>query len=255
MKPSTIASRQYLNSTSKLTSRIALYTYSKNPTSWFQWLGTRLPLSGDLLEVGSGTGEIWKHVNHANVKLTLTDFSPAMCAQLRELDIANATVEQCDAAALPYSDQRFDCVLASHMIYHVDNPDIVLRELSRVLKPGGSIAVTMAEKSLGSNDHEIGIVATAIGRPLQVMKNSKINSGNAVDFLERYSTGIERDVYSIELGVPKADPVLDYLDSLGDEVMTEIQRKQAKRLIEAKIKEEGSFKANMGTVLFSGKKA
>jgi ubiquinone/menaquinone biosynthesis C-methylase UbiE len=254
MQPSTLASTQYLDTTSKLTSRIALYAYNKNPITWFQWLGTRLPLSGEVLEVGSGTGELWKHVDHIDTRLTLTDFSPAMCAQLRKLDLANVAVEQCNAAALPYTDGRFDGVVANHMIYHVDSPDAVLNELSRVLKPGGSIAVSMGEKSLNATDHEIGIIARAVGRPPRIMKASKINAGNAVDFLERYFRDVMSEVYPIELDVPKAEPVLDYLDSLEDQVMNEMQRDEAKRLIEAKIEEEGCFKVRMGTVLFSGTK-
>jgi SAM-dependent methyltransferase len=254
MKPSTIALKQYETTTSKLTARIALYTYNTNPINWFSWLNTRLPLFGKLLEVGSGTGELWKHVDHSNATLTLTDFSPAMCAQLRELAISDAIVEQCDAAALPYPGGSFDGVVANHMIYHVDDPDAVLNELARVLKSGGTIALSMGETSLNSEGHAIGVAATAIGRPLLVMKASKISSENAGEFLGRYFVGVKREVYPINLDIPRAQPLLDYLDSLGEEVMSDEQRVDAKRLIDKKIEEEGSFKVKMGIVLFTAKK-
>jgi ubiquinone/menaquinone biosynthesis C-methylase UbiE len=254
MKPSTIASTQYQNSTSKLTARIALYNYNTNQINWFTWLNTRLPLSGEILEVGSGTGELWKHVDHSHARLTLTDFSPAMCAQLQKLSIPNATVQQSDAASVPYSDESFDGVVANHMIYHVDDPDAVLKELARVLKPGGRIALSMGETPLHSEGHAIGDIGKAIGRPLMVMKLSKINSRNAKDFLEKYFQGVEQELYPINLDIPTADPVLDYLDSLGDEVMSDGQKVEARGLIEKKIEEDGVFKVRMGSVLFTARK-
>jgi ubiquinone/menaquinone biosynthesis C-methylase UbiE len=254
MKPSAIASTQYQNSTSKLKARIAIYSYNTNPINWFAWLNTRLSLSGEILEVGSGTGELWKHVDHSNAKLTLTDRSPAMCAQLREMAVPNATVKHCDAGALPYSDESFDGVVANHMIYHVDDPDAVLKELARVLRPGGRIAVSMGETPLNSEDHAIGAIATAIGRPLLIMEASKINSRNAREFLERYFQSVDKDVYPINLSIPTAEPVLDYLDSLREEAMSDEQREEAKRLIIQKIGEEASFQVRAGSVLFTAKK-
>ncbi|MDX5456788.1 hypothetical protein ACGFI5_05455 [Micromonospora tulbaghiae] len=51
---------QYAATTGNLTARIALHSYGTNPQSWYAWLGERLPLSGDVLEVGAGTGELWR---------------------------------------------------------------------------------------------------------------------------------------------------------------------------------------------------
>ncbi|MEU1808043.1 class I SAM-dependent methyltransferase [Micromonospora aurantiaca (nom. illeg.)] len=78
---------------------MALHSYGTNPQDWFAWLGERLPLSGDVLEVGAGTGELWHRIGH-RPRLTLTDFSPAMCARLRE--VPGARVLRCDATHLPF---------------------------------------------------------------------------------------------------------------------------------------------------------
>ncbi len=48
-----------------------------------------------------------------------------------------------DALALPYCDGTFDCVIASEILEHVPADDAVIRELIRVLKPGGTLAVTV----------------------------------------------------------------------------------------------------------------
>jgi SAM-dependent methyltransferase len=42
---------------------------------------------------------------------------------------------------LPYADGTFDIVVASHVLEHIDKPETGIRELHRVLKPGGMIVV------------------------------------------------------------------------------------------------------------------
>ena len=95
--PSARAISQNATTTDNLTARIALHAFGTNPLDWYSWLGQRLPLDGEVLEAGAGTGALWKRVEHfaPGLNLTLTDFSSAMCTQLRA--IPGAVVVQCDA--------------------------------------------------------------------------------------------------------------------------------------------------------------
>ena len=52
-----------------------------------------------------------------------------------------------DATALPYPDGSFDRVIAAEVLEHIDDDVTAIAELARVLRPGGTIAVTVPARS------------------------------------------------------------------------------------------------------------
>ena len=58
----------------------------------------------------------------------------------------NMSWMQQDACALTIPDSSFDVVISSECIEHVPHPEKALREMARVLKPGGFILVTTPNK-------------------------------------------------------------------------------------------------------------
>mgnify|MGYP000497224761 FL=1 len=52
---------------------------------------------------------------------------------------SNVTVEQADITALPYADDSFDVAVAGNVIHLLPDPEQALRELARVVRPGGTI--------------------------------------------------------------------------------------------------------------------
>ena len=56
---------------------------------------------------------------------------------------ARAEAVKGDALDLPFADGTFDCVIASEILEHVPEDDRAIAELVRVLKPGGTLAVTV----------------------------------------------------------------------------------------------------------------
>ena len=56
---------------------------------------------------------------------------------------AKAQVVVGDALMLPYPDESFDAVIASEILEHVPDDDTAIAELTRVLRPGGVLAVTV----------------------------------------------------------------------------------------------------------------
>jgi SAM-dependent methyltransferase len=56
---------------------------------------------------------------------------------------ASAKVVVGDALKLPYADETFDCVIASEILEHIPHDDVAIAELIRVLKAGGTLAVSV----------------------------------------------------------------------------------------------------------------
>ncbi|SIT16513.1 demethylmenaquinone methyltransferase / 2-methoxy-6-polyprenyl-1,4-benzoquinol methylase [Roseivivax lentus] len=79
------------------------------------------------------------------------DTSAKMLVQARsKMHVAGlrAHYRQADVLSLPYDDQFFDVVMAAHVLEHLPDPKHALREMIRVLKPGGMVFVCATRPSL-----------------------------------------------------------------------------------------------------------
>ncbi len=56
---------------------------------------------------------------------------------------AEADIKQGDALSLPFADAEFDRVVAAEVLEHIPDDTTAIAELARVLRPGGTIAVTV----------------------------------------------------------------------------------------------------------------
>jgi SAM-dependent methyltransferase len=56
---------------------------------------------------------------------------------------AEADIKQGDALAMPFADEEFDRIIASEVLEHIPDDETAIAELVRVLRPGGTIAVTV----------------------------------------------------------------------------------------------------------------
>ena len=92
----------------------------------------------EVLEIATGPGLLARHVAPAAKKIIATDYSDGMIAQAKKGDpITNLTFEVADAMNLPYADDSFDAVIIANALHIVPDPGKVLKEIKRVLRPGG----------------------------------------------------------------------------------------------------------------------
>lgn len=100
-------------------------------------------VGGRILEIGVGTGLSFDDYD-TTTEITGIDISEPMIARARERVASGRypfvkELRVMDASALDFPDASFDCVVGQFVITLVDNPEKVLSECARVLRPGGQI--------------------------------------------------------------------------------------------------------------------
>jgi len=98
-----------------------------------------------VLDVGCGTGEFEQlaHQRFPEARLVGIDVTPDMLAVARGKfqDAAWVTFLLAQAEDLPVASERFDAVVSCSMLHHVEEPEKLLRECARALRPGGQLVV------------------------------------------------------------------------------------------------------------------
>ncbi len=95
-----------------------------------------MPPHARLLDVGTGTGRISVPLMKLGTDLIGIDLSLKMMAKQRE-KVPTVRLAQADAARLPFLDQTFDAALTTHVLHLIGPWREALREIRRVVKPGG----------------------------------------------------------------------------------------------------------------------
>jgi SAM-dependent methyltransferase len=94
-----------------------------------------------VLDLGCGPGHTTLAFAARGARVTGLDLTPAMLGVARQLaaerGLDNARFEQGDASALPFEEGSFDVVTSRLSAHHYAEPAAVLREVVRVLAPGG----------------------------------------------------------------------------------------------------------------------
>ena len=120
----------------------------------YQFMYDRIPgvIKGkEVLEIATGPGLLAKHVAPAAARMVATDYSDGMIAEAKKGECPdNLTFEVADATSLPYEDESFDAVLIANALHVMPEPEKALKEIDRVLRPGGIlIAPNFVEHKAG----------------------------------------------------------------------------------------------------------
>ena len=106
----------------------------------------RLPMTSGarVLDVGCGTGELMRRLRAKHPHAVLAGLDPVaeMLAVARDKLSGNEDLRTGYADALPWGAGAFDVVVSCNMFHYISHPVQALREMGRVLRPGGSLVLT-----------------------------------------------------------------------------------------------------------------
>ena len=113
--------------------------------AWVARQAAATPWGSRVLDVGAGVGQYRSLFAHCEYRTQDFGLEPATTGKYTPLDY------ECDITAIPVPDGTFDVILCTEVLEHVPEPIRALREMARILRPGGRMLLTAP---LGSHLHQ-----------------------------------------------------------------------------------------------------
>jgi len=125
-----------------------IFTFNAYVSARYQQVLKVIPKDKSLkiLDIGCGDGVLsWKLFNQTKSKITGVDTDEhSLKFARKEIQKRNARANfiKANAHKLPFKNNSFDVIIATEIIEHLEKPQIMLREIKRVLKPKGQVIIT-----------------------------------------------------------------------------------------------------------------
>lgn len=232
--------KQYKNP-DNLNIRISIHDkYSVNKMGFGNWIFSNYEIRDgmNVLELGCGTGDMWKKnmdfINKCS-QLIMTDLSKGMLetAKVNVGEHSNVLYQIVDIQSIPFTNNKFDVVIANMMLYHVPDLNKGLSEVRRVLKQGGKFyCATYGEHGIIEylsnllSDYEVED---------HINRNFTLQNGK--DLLEKQFENVQRLEYVDALEVTNIDDIVEYIYSLSCmSVLSNIKKEDIKITLEQNMK-------------------
>ncbi len=190
-----------------LAARLSIYDFQVDRVDLVELAVTALTgVHGAVLDAGCGLGNYTARLRgeRPDLRVLPLDLSPGMGPEVVG-----------DVQALPVRTDAVDAALAMHMLYHVPDIPAAVRELRRVVRPGG---VLLASTNGLADKKEIGDLLSAAlsdltGSPEQWPAADDRFSLDDGPLLAACFDEVTVDVFERETVVPTAEPVVAFVDS------------------------------------------
>lgn len=208
---------QYKNA-KNLNDRISLHEkYSANKQGWFNWLFNQIDFSkvNRLLELGCGNGKLWQEnkIDLRNREIFLSDSSEGMVEEVRNKLGSDFNCIVADAEKIPFKDSYFDSIIANHVLFYLNDLNLGLKEIDRVLKSDGILYCSTYGKN---HMKEITEIVQNFDSRISLSNHSLYDIfglENGEDILSKYFSNIQRMDYQDSLAITESKPLIDYIMS------------------------------------------
>jgi len=208
---------QYKNA-KNLNDRISLHEkYSTNKQGWFNWLFNQIDFSrvNRLLELGCGNGKLWQEnrIDLRNREIFLSDISEGMVEEVRNKLGSDFNCIVADAEKIPFKDKYFDTIIANHVLFYLNDLNLSLKEISRVLRPNGILYCSTYGKN---HMKEITEIVQSFDSRINLSNFSLYDIfglENGESILSKYFSNIQRMDYRDSLEITESKPLIDYIMS------------------------------------------
>jgi len=264
MEDEKILRQRYIDGSS-LKAEIQLIDQATTGENWYEWVADRIMIKEQdhILEIGCGDGALWYKNFDAvtmplNLNITLTEVNENL------LNIAKSNIAEkfpyfqfkvMDFEQLDFPDDSLDIVIANHILFFVSNPDNVLAEIHRVLKPGGCFYCSTIDENHMSELESLlkGYDTTMELTKSKMIQNFGFDSGRTK--LANYFTDVDHERYQTSLTIKRAEEMLNYIYSMPGHVLNiaENKRKDFETYIAESITDE-NFSTSSSHILFKSTK-
>lgn len=208
---------QYKNA-KNLNDRISLHEkYSTNKQGWFNWLFNQIDFSkvNRLLELGCGNGKLWQEnkIDLRNREIFLSDISEGMVEEVRNKLGSDFNCIVADAEKIPFKDSYFDTIIANHVLFYLNDLNLGLKEIDRVLKSDGILYCSTYGKN---HMKEITEIVQNFDSRISLSNHSLYDIfglENGESILKEYFFNVKRMDYQDSLEITESKPLIDYIMS------------------------------------------
>ena len=121
-------------------SKMNMYDTNKRLHVFYNELLTEDIKGKQVLDAGCGTGWFSKGAADRGAVVTSMDLGEKLLAEVKKKCDSNRVVGS--ILEMPFPDNHFDIVVSSEVIEHTPNPEQAVKEIFRVLKPGGTMVLS-----------------------------------------------------------------------------------------------------------------
>lgn len=208
---------QYKNA-KNLNDRISLHEkYSTNKQGWFNWLFSQIDFSkvNRLLELGCGNGKLWQEnrIDLRNREIFLSDISEGMVEEVRNKLGSDFNCIVADAEKIPFKDSYFDSIIANHVLFYLNDLNLGLKEIDRVLKSDGIFYCSTYGKN---HMKEITEIVQNFDSQINLSNHSLYDIfglENGESILKKYFSNVQRMDYQDSLEITESKPLINYIMS------------------------------------------